>query len=301
MPKKQDLTGKIFGRLQVLREIPERKNGRILWHCRCECGNEVDVIGASLTKKTSPTRSCGCLQREKTKQANTPDLIGQKFGRLTVLKRSGKGWMCQCECGGSTITTTTHLKTGHTKSCGCLQKESATKTHLVDYTGEIFGKLTVLERVASKNTRTMWKCQCDCGNIIEVAAANLQSGSTLSCGCLRISHGEYKIRELLNRNNIKYQTEYMFDTCRNPKTNRPLRFDFYVEDKYLIEFDGKQHFEQGRGWLSQESLEEIQYRDNIKNQWCKENNIPLIRIPYTKLNNLSIEDLKLPKPAQPTV
>lgn len=282
-------------------EIPERKNGRIMWHCKCECGNEVNIMGSSLTKTNHPTRSCGCLQKEKTKQANTPDLIGQKFNRLTVIRREGKGWLCQCECGGTTITTTTHLKTGHTKSCGCLQKESATKTHLVDYTGETFGKLTILERAASKNTRTMWKCQCDCGNIIEVAAAHLQSGNTLSCGCLRISHGEYKIRELLNRNNIKYQTEYMFDTCRNPKTNRPLRFDFYVEDKYLIEFDGKQHFEQSRGWLAQESLEETQYRDNIKNQWCKENNIPLIRIPYTKLNNLTIEDLKLPKPVQPTV
>lgn len=301
MPKKQDLTGKVFGRLTVMYEIPERKNGKILWQCKCECGNEIAVMGNSLTKTNHPTRSCGCLQREKTKKANTPDLIGQKFNRLTVIARQDKGWLCQCDCGGTTIATTTHLKSGHTKSCGCLQKESATKTHLIDYTGETFGKLTVLQREPSKNTRTMWKCQCDCGNVVVVSAANLQSGDTLSCGCLRESHGEHKIKELLDMYDIKYQTEYMFDTCRNPKTNRPLRFDFYVEDSYLIEFDGQQHFEQGRGWLEQESLSEIQYRDEIKNQWCRDNNIPLIRIPYTKLKSLNINDLKLPKPVYETV
>ena len=264
-----------------------------MWHCKCECGNEIDVMGTSLTKTQSPTRSCGCLQKERTKQANTSDLIGQKFGRLTVIKREGSGWLCQCECGGTTITTTTHLKTGHTQSCGCLQKERASQTSLHDYTGETFGKLTVLERGKTVNKRVYWKCLCDCGAIVEVSSVNLQSGNTLSCGCLRASHGEYKIRQLLDQANIKYQTEYMFDTCRNPETNRPLRFDFYVNDKYLIEFDGKQHFEQSREWLAQETLEELQYRDEIKNQWCKENNIPLIRIPYTKLSTLTLKDLLL--------
>ena len=177
----------------------------------------------------------------------------------------------------------------------------ASKTHFIDYTDCVFGKLTVLKRAESKNNKTIWQCQCECGNIIEVQAANLQSGNTLSCGCLRESRGEYKIKTLLEINNIPYQTEFMFDSCRNPKTNRPLRFDFYVNNEYLIEFDGKQHFESGHGWISKESFEEIQYRDNLKNQWCKENNISLIRIPYTKLNNLTIEDLKLPSPAQPTV
>ena len=84
--------------------------------------------------------------------------------------------------------------------------------------------------------------------------------------------------------------EKTFETCINPKTKRLLRFDFYVNNQYLIEFDGIQHFIQSKNW---EPLEDTQYRDNIKNQWCKENNIPLIRIPYTKLNTLTIDDLLL--------
>lgn len=61
------------------------------------------------------------------------DLTGQKFGRLTVIKRDGKNkkrqalWLCQCDCGNLARTTTYLLKSGKTKSCGCLQKEIASK------------------------------------------------------------------------------------------------------------------------------------------------------------------------------
>lgn len=58
------------------------------------------------------------------------DLTGMRFGRLTVLKRSPDTrkrvkWICQCECGNITAVATSQLKSGHTQSCGCLQKEGA--------------------------------------------------------------------------------------------------------------------------------------------------------------------------------
>lgn len=49
MPKKIDLTGQTFGRLTVMYELLERKNGKVQWHCKCECGNEKDVISTQLT------------------------------------------------------------------------------------------------------------------------------------------------------------------------------------------------------------------------------------------------------------
>lgn len=61
------------------------------------------------------------------------DLTGQKFNRLTVLglaKRNSSGqiqWKCECDCGNIVFATTTYLKSGHTKSCGCLSKEKASK------------------------------------------------------------------------------------------------------------------------------------------------------------------------------
>lgn len=72
-------------------------------------------------------------------------------------------------------------------------------------------------------------------------------------------------------------------------TNFPARFDFYVNEQYLIEYDGEQHFiDSFYG-----TLNKIQQRDKIKNSYCKQNNIPLIRIPYTHKENIVIEDLLL--------
>ena len=71
-------------------------------------------------------------------------------------------------------------------------------------------------------------------------------------------------------------------------------FDFYIGNKYLIEYDGETHFLYNlHGWHTLEQLSQQQERDQIKTQWCKENNIPLIRIPYTHLKDLKIEDLLL--------
>ena len=123
------------------------------------------------------------------------------------------------------------------------------------------------------------------------STGDLRSGNTQSCGCSKLSHGEMKIKSLLEEYNIPFEQEKSFPDCVNPSTNRLLRFDFFVNNQYLIEFDGKQHYEQSPNW---EPLENIQRRDRIKDAWCKEHNITLIRIPYTRLNTLTIEDL-LPK------
>lgn len=63
------------------------------------------------------------------------DLTGKKFGRLTVEKRSTNrygrpAWNCKCECGKETIVSTSHLRSGHTQSCGCFHKEILKSTNL---------------------------------------------------------------------------------------------------------------------------------------------------------------------------
>ena len=84
MPAKRDLTGLKVGKLTVIKENG-KKNGKIVWQCKCECGNITNVLGTSLTKKDKPTQSCGCLQKEKTRIANqSEDLTGKKLQNLTV-------------------------------------------------------------------------------------------------------------------------------------------------------------------------------------------------------------------------
>ena len=70
MPAFNDLTGKRFGKLSVEYKLPEKRNNKIIWHCKCDCGKYKDIAGSQLTKAKSPTRSCGCLQKERTREAN---------------------------------------------------------------------------------------------------------------------------------------------------------------------------------------------------------------------------------------
>jgi very-short-patch-repair endonuclease len=112
----------------------------------------------------------------------------------------------------------------------------------------------------------------------------LVQNHTTSCGCIQ-SKGEEKIADWLKLHGIKFERQKTFDSCRNDKTNYLLRFDFFIEDKVLIEYDGINHFKATNGWNFQENVNETQYRDSIKNNWAKKNNIPLIRISYNECYN----------------
>jgi hypothetical protein len=124
--KISDITGKKFGRLTAIREDPSSKKGKLKWVCQCECGKSVSVDGYSL--RGGRTKSCGCYNDEKRKEQKI-DLVGRKFGRLTVIKDVGRRvnksplWLCQCDCGGTKETTSKSLM-GGTKSCGCLYREA---------------------------------------------------------------------------------------------------------------------------------------------------------------------------------
>ena len=80
MPKKLELAGQKFGRLLVLYEYGRAKNGAVLWLCRCECGNECVVCSADL--KNQHTQSCGCLNRDRTRECHTTHGLTTKHRRL---------------------------------------------------------------------------------------------------------------------------------------------------------------------------------------------------------------------------
>lgn len=188
------------------------------------------------------------------------------------------------------------MRSGKLHSCGCLRVETARKnglTQLNDLTGKRFGKLTVLEYAGSKNGRSSWKCQCDCGNIYIANQHGLTYGETLSCGCLRSSFGEKRINEILLKQNLNFKREYEFSELKSDK-GIPLRFDFAIfnsknELAYLIEYDGEQHFNSKTNLIWADTLKQRQERDKIKNQFCINNQIKLYRIPYWEKNNLTFE------------
>ena len=230
------------------------------------------------------------------------DLTGRRFERLLVLRRDTEStkkepyWICECDCGTIKSIAGTSLREGRTKSCGCLNKEKKIergKASLIDLSGKKFNHLTVIERVENdKRGESRWLCECDCENHTRliVLSSNLRNSHTTSCGCIRNSKGEDLINQLLSSNNIPFEKEKTYPDLKSPNGFN-LRFDFYINNQYLIEYDGETHYYSTHGWSTPEQLIKTKEYDKMKNEYCKENNIPLIRIPYTHLKELKFEDL----------
>lgn len=297
----KDMVGLTFGKLTVLKRDETKQTAAAYWICQCECGNQKSIRGDRL--RNGEAVNCGCEKKERPKDITS--ILNQKFGRLTVIERdltkpSGHQkesyWKCICDCGKEVSVTKKSLINGKTKSCGCYRSEVTTKKNTLDLTNKRYGKLIALENTfeLTKHRSYIWKCLCDCGNICYHSAEELQSNKVGSCGCKLISKGEYIIQSLLNDNNISFSREFTFPDLKNPKTNVALRYDFALFENNqlikLIEFDGEQHFKDKSDFF-RDTLEEIQQRDVIKNNYALNKKIPLIRIPYWELENLTIEDL----------
>lgn len=236
--------------------------------------------------------------------------IGKKFGDWTVLeievknpnskaKRVRKGALCECKCGKKQYIEYRALYDGRTTNCGCeWHKQVAQKKYNNNIIpiGTKFGKLIVIADAGMKKYNKHFStCQCECGNIIDVANTHLKNGHTKSCGCSTESFGSQKIKQLLKDNNIKFISEYTFSDFKSSQ-GVPYRFDFAIfKDKELyeiIEFDGAQHFSPQKGYYEGQ-FEKIQLYDKIKNDYCKQKNIKLIRIPYTEEDNIDLKMLEL--------
>jgi len=317
MAKAIDLTGQKFNHLTVIeRDFEIQKlhpnERQAWWKCKCDvCGCEKS-LRASIIKKA---QTCGCKQNNKNprkvikiqpknkKNFRGIDLTNQRFSRLLVLEYADEEhqvfynnkhkntWKCKCDCGNICYVTTECLRGGDTPSCGCITKENR-HAQLKDLTGQKFGHLLVLKWLGTINKNSKYLVRCDCGKEYEIYANNLTQGNTLSCGCIKESHGEQKIRELLAINNIKFENQKSFPDFKYLDTNGKPRYDFYLpEYNILIEYDGEQHFKPAFNWDTKESFEQRQKHDKFKNQYAINNKIILIRIPYTHYNNLCLEDL----------
>ena len=300
MSRVKDETGNIYGKLTVLGRAENNKAGKAQWLCKCECGNTTIVIGGDL--RQGRIKSCGCLKNEKLREGNYIDLTNKKFERLTVLfpvkeKTNGLYWHCKCDCGNECDVKSTHLMSNQIRSCGCLRRENRIEAnhilHFQNLVGQKFGLLLVLEELEERTSegKRQWKCQCDCGNIINIETALLTSKQKQSCGCLKISKAELEIKTILEKNHIDFIQEYK---PKDSTLSFNARFDFYLPSlNTLIEYDGRQHFEMVEYFGGQQEFESRQAHDKEKNNWALNNNYFLIRIPYTH-NKICLEDL-LPK------
>lgn len=287
MPSFIDLTNQRFGSLQVIKRAPNQGK-ETCWECQCDCG-AIKIIGARHLR-SGTSKSCGECSLNK--------FIGTQHNNWLVLEKTNeirKGtysrlFKCKCvNCGHISYKTKgelrSHVEQG-SQICRHCNQDSLT--------GKEFGLLYVHSQAVELTTpqTTYWNCKCICGEWLVLSYGELVSHHISSCkNCQRKSRGEYKVEQLLSLASIKYETQKTFSTCRYEDSQCLARFDFYLpEYNIIIEYDGEQHFRySGSGWYTEEYWNKRKQKDEYKTKWCQENNIPLIRIPYTEYENLSIE------------
>lgn len=279
-----NLIGQKFGKLTVINRDNSKK--RVYWNCKCDCGKMISVRQDSLL--SGVTKSCGCLRH--------PNLIGKRFGKLVVIEQINPGkknsqWKCLCDCGKYCIKNYQNLIKSPYPSCGCETSNIISQNHLIDLTNKKFGKLTVLKRIKIQDEKEPhWLCKCDCGNEKIVRGQDLRYGNTKSCGCL-VSNLEFLLKKYLEKRKISYKEQFQFSDLYYKNKNYPLRFDFAIFEnnnlKFLIECQGKQHYDSKSKFYSEEGLE----RDKLKEEYCKNNNLKLIKILDINFNENILDEI----------
>ena len=267
----------IFGDYKIISRNYDKQAAATYWNCECiKCGKKKILRGDSVRKYPK----CKC----------DDPLIGTESNEFLVLAKTDikakdncNVFKCQCKNCGNIEFIASNVLRSKKKHCCCYSK----KTTLIDMTRQNYGYLTVLSRDMTKEHTghkkdSYWICKCNnCGSVKSIRGISLRKGYTTSCGCIK-SKGEEYIAKLLEENEIPFQREYSFSDLIY---KLPLKFDFAIFSKngflsHLVEFDGKQHFEINNFFGGEEEFQKNKIRDELKNNYCIENRIPLIRIKY---------------------
>lgn len=313
--KLQYIPGETYGpdNLLLLKRSDRRnKYGKAKWgwyECP-DCGKPFEAYNASV--KIGETRRCPKCRSAWRKKNSVFSTLNRKYEPgmqvgpnnilfVQELEHIGKyrtGYFKCPICGREDWhTRLSDVCSGASSKCyDCYMKENIRRCKIngvesaYDLVGYTFGKLTVLELIEQEEIDPkgrLWLCECSCGRKRKVHSRDLTTGKIWHCGCsIPKSKGEEKIQNILQELDIAFKREYSFDDCRNPKTLGILRFDFYLpEYNICIEYDGIQHYEENT-W-THASLEDINFRDKIKNEYCSSHKLKLIRIPYWDYNLLN--------------
>lgn len=259
------------------------------------CGKTKEV---PLTKVTNSSVKCDCEHKERLKRAvikKHERLVGDSINGWTILdiippdeERKVTFALCRCSCGTIKEVNLKNIMCGYSKDCGCGRKKTVGEIFSKDLTGQKFGRLTVLESLEerSKAGHKLYRCLCDCGNEIVLQTNQLSTHHVNSCGCL-LSYYNMYISRFLTDSKIDFKSEYTIWI-----DDKYYRFDFYLPKYNLfIEYDGEQHYKPVKYHNQSDEETNLAFRrtqehDKIKNAYCEEKNINLLRIPYWEKENI---------------
>lgn len=297
---RKDRTGEVYGELTIVEMLWNYSKNGTSCRCKCSCGNETVALVSNVV--SGRTKSCGCLEVSSRYNRNhSMRAVGERFGKLVLMRETDmRGsnqtviWECKCDCGNITYCSSGDLKRGRVTSCGC--DKPMHNANFKDLAGMKFGFLTAIKEVSpahqmlsprgKKYWRTRWLCRCDCGGLKEVDSIELTTGHVVSCGCKSQSNAEALIESMLIEYDFDYLAQYRFPDCKDVYE---LPFDFYIPNIHTaIECDGKQHYTPIDFFGGEKGFLKRTEHDKIKNDYCKDDNIKLIRIPYY----LSVNEIK---------
>lgn len=291
--KKEPYTKETF--LLRLREInpdidivSEFKNGDTQVRCRCKIDNyEWESKPYTLIRGFGCAKCGGKLQKTNEDFVKELSQVTNKIELLTHYVNSDTKIKCRCRIDGYEWSTQpSHLLNGH----GCPKCSGVILKSHEDFVQELsYIQPNIIVLGAYDGNKKKILCQCSvCGHQWKGSPNALLRGRS-GCASCNESYGEAIISSYLKSNQIPYVLQKRFDDCKDKFS---LPFDFYLPDLNMcIEYDGEQHFRPVNfGGCSKEtaqnSFKKIQYHDNIKSQYCLDNNISLIRIDYTQFNKI---------------
>ncbi|MFE4142608.1 hypothetical protein ACFX4I_12085 [Peribacillus sp. YIM B13472] len=259
------------------------------------CGDEFPVSPNKFTGKTEFTRCprCMLIQRGESRMKTTDEfkedlriLYGDDYTVLGEYKGSKERILVKHNpCGSEFSKAPSDIMTKNCKRCSTLSSMKTHEQFLLDVKVRVGDEYNPLEQYNGAHNKINMMHEI-CGHIWKTSPHKFVSGGR-RCPRCNESKGEAAIRRFLESNDIAFIQEYRISRCR---LSKPLPFDFGVFDAtgltMLIEFDGEQHFHPIESFGGEKALKGVQLRDKIKDKYCMDYNIELLRIPYNRLREI---------------
>ena len=282
--------------------ITAGSNKKVYWKCDKADDHEWKT---SISKRTHG-QNCPCCCGQKVVLSNclaitNPELAKKwhpiKNGNLTSLNVTCGSpkkvwWICDKADDHEWEAVIAQMATGNIGCSCCSGHKTVLSNCLYTTYPEISkewdvtknGNLTPIDVVAGTDKKVWWKCdKCNHNWNCKIASRTKKKSG---CPICNESKGEKSVANFLNKLSIIYDREKKFDKCKN---KRKLPFDFYLpNENILIEYDGILHYKPDEFMGGEKAFKKLQLRDAIKTKFAKDNNIPLLRIPYTQFNNIEV-------------
>ena len=255
----------------------------------CGCGNTyITTLHKFLYRKKYQCNDCGEILRRKSESISlkTASKEFQKHN-LTLLSNEinscTERLLCINSQGYYGLKSYHSLKSGNTFDI--VSKHNPYSIHNIKHYIDINNLSCDIESKEYKNAKSKLIFKCNCGNLYETTWQSFTTNHNDRCPVCTNKQSKYSlaVENYLKLRGLSYTKEYSFNDC---KDNHVLLFDFAVDNNkqlILIEVDGETHYVPA--WNGEIGFQNQLRRDNIKNEYCKNNNIKLIRIPYWEITD----------------